>query len=118
MAPPDVFSTGTPREHVYRMRNLLAEVVTNLQNLASVDDVCVDWEVSVHQAHPVYQLMLDTIEEVTEEVADIEKHLDLLGGAKNMRAFTSLPEFATHTSKCNSFGSVGMSERVSWYCFF
>ena len=81
MAPPVVFSTGTPREHVYRMRNLLAEVVTNLQNLASVDDVCVDWEVSVHQAHPVYQLMLDTIEEVTEEVADIEKHLDLLGEA-------------------------------------
>ena len=72
-------------------------------------------EVSVHQAHPVNELMLDTLEEVTEDVADIVKHLELLEEAKNMRAFPSLPGLATHNSKCNCFGRVGMSERVSWF---
>ena len=56
--------------------------------------------------------MLGTIEEVTEEVADIAKHLELLGEAKNMRAFTSLPDFATHNSKSHCFGRVGLLERV------
>ena len=40
--------------------------------------------------------MLGTIEEVIEEVADIAKHLELLGEAKNMRAFTSLPDSKSH----------------------
>ena len=59
------------------MHNLLAEVITNLQNLAAVGDVPVDWEVSIHQAHPVLELMLDTLVEVTEDVEDIVKHLEL-----------------------------------------
>ena len=60
------------------MHNLLAEVIANLQNLAAVGDVVVDWEVSIHQAHPVLEHMLDTIEQVTEAAADIANDRELL----------------------------------------
>ena len=46
--------------------NLLAEVVTRLQNLASVDGVGVDWEVSVYQTHLAFDLVLGAIGQVTD----------------------------------------------------
>ena len=48
------------------LHNLLAEVITNLQNLATLDDFGVDWEVSVHQTHLAFELVLGAIGQVTE----------------------------------------------------
>ena len=53
-----------------------------------------------HQAQFVFELMLDVIEQVTEEVVDIVNHVELLVEAKNMRAFPSLSEFANYKSTC------------------
>ena len=56
---------------------------------------------SIHQAYPVFELMLDTVDQVTEVLADIASHRELLVVVKNMRAVISLPEFVTHNSTCN-----------------
>ena len=90
-----------PRETIYRLGNLLAEVFTNLRNLASDEGVGVGWVVSVPRPDPVFELLLDIVELDTEVVADIDYHLELLVKAKNMPAFTSVLEFAVHKSNCN-----------------
>ena len=64
---------------LYSMHNLLAEVITSLPNLATVDDDGVDWEVNVHQTHPAFELVLGAIGQVTEVFADIASHRELLG---------------------------------------
>ena len=51
------------RDRIYSMHRLLVEVVANLQEFVTVDDVGVAWEMSIHQAHPVLELVLDTIQQ-------------------------------------------------------
>ena len=56
---------------------------------------------SVHRAQPVFELLLDILELDTVVVAAIDNHIELVVEAKNLPAFTSLLEFAAHTSKCS-----------------
>ena len=76
---------------------------------------------SVHQAHPAFEHVLDIIEQAIEAFADIVGHRELLVKVKNIRVFIFLPEFATHNSECNwlrfGFGArVGVLERVVYCC--
>ena len=59
----------------YSMHKLLAETNTNLQELATVDDVGIDWEVSIHQTHPVLELVLDSIEQVREVHMEVSSYI-------------------------------------------
>ena len=66
-----------PRKHSYRMHNFLAEVIMGLKVLSSLVMSALI-AVSKPQAHPVLELVLDTIEQVTEVAADIAHHRELL----------------------------------------
>ena len=72
-----ILPNGT-REHANSTHNLLAEVITNLQSLATVAGVGDDGRVSIHQARLALELMIDTIEQVADVAADIANHGELI----------------------------------------
>ena len=53
-----------------------AEVVMNLQVLATLDDVGVDERVDIYRARPVLELIIDTVEQVAD--ANIASRSELL----------------------------------------
>jgi len=65
-------------QKVHDANKLLAQVVANLDCLATVGDVCIDWEVRVHEPHLVTELLLNTVEKILDVAADTSQCCNLL----------------------------------------
>ena len=57
---------------------------------------------SIHEAHPVLELEIDTIEQFTEVSSDIVNDRELLCSAEEHAILHFLPEFATHNSRAEA----------------
>ena len=67
-----------PGNHVHGSHHLLSQEVSDLNGLATVDDVHVDGEVRIDKAHLVFELLLNTIKQVADVAAHGVQHGALL----------------------------------------
>merc|ERR1719468_162799 len=65
-------------EHVHNSHTLLPQIVSQLDGVPTVSYGGVDWKMRIDQAHPILELLCDSIEQVSDVTTDTAEHGKLL----------------------------------------